>query len=449
MSHSSQSCSHTKSRSMVVYSTESGCNTGQPMKTILTRVNVFYLLFGGALFFLFISWEYAVSNCIFLMTLLFFVDWDWDGKRFGLRKGLGAEFILALRDPLLWMAMVPFLLVAVSSLWTVDTEYLLKRLQVKVPFFLMPLAFSGLPCRTDKCYRDIHLILIVLVSMVSVSVLVQFGMDPDFYLDKLGRGQTLPTPSNHIRFSMAAALAACAGFYLLTHHRAHFRKSVYMMLIVMTVFLFFFIHILAVRTGLICLYFGLVLWVVFAFIQKKRRRLAGGIVMLMFFMPVAAYFLLPSVKTKLDYMRWSIGEMRQSDGMDTADSDRIFSIKVGWDIFKEHPLLGVGAGDVRQEVRARYALLAPDRQVIIPHNQWVIILAGTGILGGIVFLGAFIWLLLSRRQYRIYLFTLLSGIYFMSYFVEPTIENNFGIILLLLFQLPGIWQTDGVQRGTI
>lgn len=419
------------------------------MKTILTRVNVFYLLFGGTLFFLLISWEYAVSNCIFLMTLLFFVDWDWAGKRFGFRKGLAAEFILALRDPLLWVVMVPFLLVALSSFWSEDTEYLLKRLQIKLPFFLMPLAFTGLPCRTDKFYRDVHLILVVLVSIVSVSVLVQFGMDPDYYLEKLGRGQTLPTPSNHIRFSMAAALAACAGFYLVTYHRAHFQKPVYMMLIVLTVFLFFFIHLLAVRTGLACLYFGLVLWVIFAFIHKKRRRLAGGIVLLLFIMPVAAYFLLPSVKIKLDYMRWSIGEMYQRDGMDTADSDRIFSIKVGWDIFKEHPLLGVGAGDVRQEVRERYALLAPDRPVIIPHNQWVIILAGTGLIGCIVFFGAFVWLLLSRRWYRIYLFTLLSGMYFLSYFVEPTLENNFGIVLLLLFQLPAIYLTDNVQRETI
>lgn len=419
------------------------------MKTILTRVNVFYLLFGGGVFFLLISWEYAVSNCIFLMTLLFFVDWDWDGKRFGFRKNLASEFMLALRDPLLWVAMVPFLLVALSSLWSLDTEYLLKRLQVKLPFFLMPLAFTGLPCRTDKFYRDVHLILIMLVSIVSVSVLVQFGMDPGYYLDKLGRGQTLPTPSNHIRFSMAAALAACAGFYLVTHHRAHFRKSVYMVLIVMTILLFFFTHLLAVRTGLVCLYFGLMLWVIFAFIQRKRRRLAGGILMLLFIMPVAAYFLLPSVKNKLDYMRWSIEEMRQSNGMDTADSDRIFSIKIGWDIFKEHPLLGVGAGDIRQEVRTRYALLAPDRPVIIPHNQWVIILAGTGILGGIVFFGAFVWLLLSQRRYWNYLFTLLSGMYFLSYFVEPTIENNFGIVLLLLFQLPGIWQTGVVQREII
>lgn len=71
---------------------------------------------------------------------------------------------------------------------------------------------------------------------------------------------------------------------------------------------------------------------------------------------------------------------------------------MGMEIGNEHPIVGVGAGNLRQEVKARYAAQYPEmEQIRMPHNQLISVYAGTGLVGLSVFLFAFFYPFFSRK----------------------------------------------------
>jgi hypothetical protein len=71
--------------------------------------------------------------------------------------------------------------------------------------------------------------------------------------------------------------------------------------------------------------------------------------------------------------------------------------------------------------------------------------AGTGIIGVLLFAFAFFFPLLYQKNYRNPLFLALHAIIFMSFMMENTVENNFGISLYLFFLLMGVNYLNGVQ----
>jgi O-antigen ligase len=352
-----------------------------------------------------------------------------------------------------WLAVsVPFLLVLLSWPWSGDLGYTLERLRIKLPFLVLPFAFVSMPPLRRREVFVVLYFLLVVMSLVSAYVLIDFAAHFDAVMAELGRGGHLPTPSNHIRFSLMVALAILGGGALWAEgfHIAE-RKQERWLIGGLTLFLFAFIHVLSVRSGLASLYLALLaigVWLVFA---KKRYLLGIAGIVGMAALPVAAYFALPSLKLKVDYARWDYLQFRQGIGRDYPDSERFASMRLGLDIGREHPLLGVGAGDLKREVERRYAAgQAGNYKPIMPHNQLVTVFAGTGAVGLGLFLLGFFYPLFCRRQWRSPLFLAFHALIFSSFFVENTIENNFGVSLYLFFLLVGLKYLEGhVQEQTL
>ncbi len=379
---------------------------------------------------------------MFGMVGLSLFQWYPEKQRWGLRQTLPQALERFRTDPSWLAAVIPFILVLLTAIYSADGDYTLNRLQVKIPFLVLPFAFAGLPLGDRRTYFQLHYILLVLMCLAAMPVVFQYMMDPSMYNDLLRQGRHLPTPSNHIRFSMVGALAFCSGVYLYQQRFVWFWHGERILQVVLLVFLFVFLHMLAVRSGLLVLYAGLVLGIL-RYIFLNRQWIRGGLLILLLAAgPITAYFTVPAFHAKLRYMMWDIDQMTLGKDIDNSDSNRILSMQIGWQIFRENPVLGIGIGDLRKEIEARYQEQAPNYKSLIPHNQWIYLLAGSGILGLLVFVSAFFYPLVHKRRYRNYLFVLLLLIYFITYWFEPTIENNFGISILLLFLLPGLRQSD-------
>jgi O-antigen ligase len=149
---------------------------------------------------------------------------------------------------------------------------------------------------------------------------------------------------------------------------------------------------------------------------------------------------MPSFKLKIDYARWDYLQYRQGIGAFYPDAERLISMEIGLDIGKRSPLFGIGAGDLEQAVKAAYNAppYAGKYNYRMPHNQFVTLFAGVGIIGLVLFLTGFFYPLLYRKNYRQPLFLALHAIVFMSFFMENTIENNFGVSMYLFFLLIGL-----------
>ena len=112
-----------------------------------------------------------------------------------------------------------------------------------------------------------------------------------------------------------------------------------------------------------------------------------------------------------------------------------------WKIFKAAPLLGVGAGNLDQAVHAQYAAYHPNAaRVMMPHNQFLYVAAGSGIVGLLLFCVAIFLPIFYQRNYRDELFLGTYVVLFASLLVEATLENAMGVALASYFWLWGLKQ---------
>ena len=121
-----------------------------------------------------------------------------------------------------------------------------------------------------------------------------------------------------------------------------------------------------------------------------------------------------------------------------SDAMRLLSMQIGLQIWHEHPISGVGAGDLRDETYKIYAHRYPqisDYNRRLPHNQFIWVLATTGAVGLALFLVAFFFPLLSNGYYKYWPILILHLMVFSSFFTEDTFEEQMGSGFYLIFLL--------------
>ena len=374
-----------------------------------------------------------------LATALFQLKFDGPRVRLTFRDSLAENWQRFKTEKVWWVITISFFMVLFSAVYSSDIAYTLERLRIKLPFLVLPFAFLSMPKLTKKeCYAILYFLL-VLMSITCCYVGMNYLADFENINDLIGRGRTMPTPSNHIRFSLTLALSIIGGvalwwdkFYFSSKNERYFIAG-------MTLFLFTFIHVLSVRSGILALYLGLfVVGIHHAIAAKKYWIILATVTGLAIF-PFLAYQLFPSFQKKMAYAEWDFMQYQQGVGGNYSDSERITSLKIGLEIGNAHPIFGVGAGDLKQEVQKLYdEKFAGQYSYRKPHNQFLSHYAGTGIVGVLLFCFAFFFPLFYQQNHRNPLFFALHAIIFMSFMMENTLENNFGISLYLFFLLMGL-----------
>ena len=381
----------------------------------------------------------SVSMIGLLVLALFQLEIEGPQVRVFIRRNLKENFRGYWKYKAWLVVSVPFLIVLISALWSGDVDYSLERLRIKLPFLVLPFAFASMPpLRKNEIFTILYFLL-VMMSIISLYVLTNFLVNFDEIMAQLGKGGHLPTPSNHIRFSLTLAFAIIGGIALWVgkfHLRQLFERYV---IGAMTLFLFIFIHILSVRSGILALYLALfVLACYYVFLKKKYALGLVGMAAVVA-LPIIAYKTVPSFKLKVDYAVWDYKQFQQGAGGQYPDSERLVSMTAGLELGKENLLVGVGAGDLKKEMQNIYDnKLAGKYNFRMPHNQLISIFAGTGVIGLIVFIIGFFFPLFYKNNFRQPLFLALHAVMFMSFFMENTVENNFGISMYLFFLLVGL-----------
>lgn len=391
------------------------------MLNVKDRLQFFIL--GGVMVSLVYSPFALTLGMILLPAVTFF---NWNG---GLQVDREAWRRLArpLQQPDLLVWTLPFIIVLVSIWGLEDPAYWIERLRVKLAFVALPLTFIGMRPLRPREIDGLLYFFVVLLFFSCLAVSVNYLLHIEAINAALERGQPMPTPRNHIRFSVLAATAVVAGIHLIASgfywRRAWERK----LLILLTAGLFLGVHLLSVRTGLVVLYGALFVLANFYLLRARAYGAWVGSLLLLILLPVAAYRFIPSLQTRIDYMRYDLFMYQRGEGQGYADSGRIASLRIGYDIWSDHPLFGTGAGGLRPEVHRRYTAQYPGYpNPLMPHNQWLYLAAATGLAGLLVFGCGFFFPLLYREQWR---YPPLLGIYtivFLLFAIEHTIENSMG-----------------------
>ncbi len=380
---------------------------------------------------------------LLLLGLVEEVEGDKAGKRFRANKGL----LPKLKD---WKKNAAFLviffyfLIVLFGVWQVegDYTYLLERLRIKLPFIALPIAFLGLPRFSDRQIKGILYFLLIFITLTGIGISINYLMNYELINQMLSQGKPMPTPRNHIRYSLLVGVSIIGGIYLIREKYFFKTPKERYLIIALTIFLFLYIHILSVKSGILCLYLALgILCLQYIFLSKKY--LFGLIIMTgLISLPIVAFMTIPSFHQKLTYMHYDLKKYFDGEGEQYSDSGRLTSLKVGWELFVHAPVFGVGPGNIKKEVHRVYQDKYPDYvKPILPHDQFLFVLAGSGLFGFFFLLLAVFLPLFYNKAYQHFFFLGLYTIFLMALILEHTLENAEGVgifsffILLLLNHL--------------
>jgi O-antigen ligase len=118
-------------------------------------------------------------------------------------------------------------------------------------------------------------------------------------------------------------------------------------------------------------------------------------------------------------------------------SMRLAAWEKSMEIFKDNPLWGVANADVHDEIKRRYEIsnkydLSLENQKG-PHNQFFYVLAGSGLLGFLLFVLLMIHPVLVFFQRKDYLIFAIFIVMLVSFLVESVLERQVGVTFFCFF----------------
>ena len=340
----------------------------------------------------------------------------------------------------LWILSLFFWVVLFSGLYSEDKAGWMNWVRIKLPYLALPLAFAPVKKLNAQQMRVLLYGFIGVFFVSTAVVLLNYYRNYEAITDSFTRGNGIPMPFSHIRYTLMLSFSFFCCLWLLEKKEEVVLPFEKWLLLFFAAFAFLSLHILSVRSGLLGLYAGILFLSVREAVRRKKILQSVLIVGLVGCLPFLAYHYVPAFHNKIEYMKYDLAQYREGKANNYSDALRLISMKVGIQIWNENPLLGAGAGDIKTETHRIYADRYPDISVQnrrIPHNQFIWMLATTGLVGLLLFMIAFLTPLLSNHHYRLWILLLLHLILFTSFFTEDTLEEQMGtgfyLIFLLLF----------------
>ncbi len=336
-------------------------------------------------------------------------------------------------SPFLWSMSLLFALPAISGLWSEDLSQWSQVLRIKLPLLVLPVCFAGETKLKSKDWENTCYIFLVLIFGGVCSSLWQYTQNMNAIHAAYLRAYTIETPlgNDHVRFSLLVVIAIFSILYLLTNGIKNYKRITKGLLLFLALIYFIYLHVLAVRTGLVCFYLGVFVFVVWLLFQRRGKNLFLSIIV--FFLPVAAYFIFPTFRNKIRYLEYDLSFVQKNIYVPgSSDGNRLASVKSGWALLKQEPLAGVGFGDIRNETWKFYEENYPQMSIsdkILPSSEWMIYGSGTGWLG----IGFFSFVMLVPffiKKLRKNIFWILLNIFIaISYLFDIGLEVQYGVFI--------------------
>ena len=356
-------------------------------------------------------------------------------------KGPGVTLKAYFRTKELLVLSLYLLIVVISGIYSENKADWMNWVRIKLPFLALPIAFAPLS-RFDSKKLTVLLYGFMLAFFVSTSlVLGNYFVHFESMTNSFSQGTQIPIlfkDISHIRYTLMLAFSFFCAVYLVQQQLFLISKKERWLQLAYAIFVFVALHILSVRSGLLALYLGLFYLAINEIFRRKQLVLGGAILLAMVILPYLAYQFVPSLHNKIGYMNFDLERYQKGDINEHSDAMRLLSMNIGLQIWHQNPVIGIGAGDLETESNKIYAQQYPqisDYNRRIPHNQFIWVLATTGVLGLALFLTAFFLPLLSQGYYKYGLIFILHLMLFSSFFTEDTFEEQMGCGFYLIFLL--------------
>ena len=340
-----------------------------------------------------------------------------------------------LEKPLLVYTSV-FLMYLVTGFYSEDKQFFTERIRVCLPFLLLPFAFSLQMLDKEKKWSLWLFYYLLLASVTTIWSTISYFLVYDSIGLFTENGTLLPTPINHVRYSLMVAFAILVGIHLLFNFGFKHRSGKFFILLLVA-FLILYLHFLAVRSGIVGFYLSMVFIGLREIIARKKIRHSIVAVSILA-ISLTSFRLIPSFQKKLQVTCQSVSSILQKREIENiSDNGRMKSVEAGLYVGFSNLWTGVGVGDVKSEVVKYYKDDSSDwaSRELLPHNQFVFVLAAAGLPGLLWFTFAVLYPLFYYRFWKYNLIMGFNLIMLGSFLFDHTLETQIGVGFYLVFQL--------------
>ena len=143
-----------------------------------------------------------------------------------------------------------------------------------------------------------------------------------------------------------------------------------------------------------------------------------------------------SLRTRIHELIWELGQASaKQDPTGHSLSMRFEFWKTAWHIIREHPITGVGTGDVESSLKTQYSkdkTALNTKWQLHSHNQFLAVGVALGFVGILLFVVFLLApFLFAKNISKFFVFFLL--IQFLSFFNEDTLETQAGVTFCVFF----------------
>jgi len=339
------------------------------------------------------------------------------------------------KSPLLIGLSVLLFIPFISLAWSADLQHGGQVVLNKLPFLLLPFAFLASWHLPNNHIRVVILFLFILLFFTSLYSLLPFFNDSFATTQAYLKAATLPVPmgNDHVRYSYLMLLCIIAAPVLYPYLPSRIWRIAFIAFIAWFII---FLHLLAVRTGLLGLYiFGIVFCIQYLSKNFLKKRILI-IVAVLTLLPLSAWLAFPTLQNRVKYVKYDVENVLRGNYLPGAnDGNRLRSILAGWQIAKENPA-GVGAGDVWTELKKIYTVQHPDMpesDKIYIHSEPLIYAAFAGWLGISAFFLCMFLPFTQKEVRQSYSWSAFLAISALSYLFDTTLEVQNGIYIFSFF----------------
>ncbi len=345
-----------------------------------------------------------------------------------------------------------FLVQLLSFFWADDTEKFVDHLRIKAPLFFGLYALAVLGPFDRKWLKTGLVLFVVAASVTGTFTVIDYFLHKEQYDLEIQVSKPLPIyfDINHIYFSLLLAFSVFSAIWLFLQKTFFVHKYERYLWLLMAVVHTGYLHILTARTGLLAFYVAAFMLVMLYIFQRKKYLLGALILVGFISAPILGYKYVPSLKHRVENTRMDLNKYFSGDDPNYLSLGMRFeSWKAAWGLFKAHPVTGVSMADLHIEMWDQYIRdesMLCDNNFMLPHNEFIQLGAGLGLLGLITFsIGWFYPVFRKPRQYG-WLFWAFWFIVSFGMMGESVVERQIGLMLVVTMWMTTRWLGQNVQE---
>lgn len=286
-----------------------------------------------------------------------------------------------LLSPPALLFIVLWLWLLASGLYSDDVGRWGDRVSRKLTLILLPLGMVSVSSLTKKQVWFIFFFFNCVISFFAVASAINYFQNFEAINASMIESKSVPVwpikaGISHIYFGVLTSFCIVNSvfFFLNEKTKVIFKKDRAVMGI-LALLNIVIIHMLSARTGLVAVYGGLGILVLHWVWQHRKKKVVWLLLIALPLLPVAAYYTVPSFQNKIKNSVRDIEINRDGGDINHRSfSMRLEAWKMGLNVIKANPVIGVGAGDLDAEMQAEYdrtnSVLWTENRVL-PHNQFI------------------------------------------------------------------------------